>query len=128
MADTRGTVLVVDDQADERRIQGAMLAHLGFAVREAGDGISAVAAAVGDPPDLVLLDVSMPRMDGFEVCRALRADPRTADIPVLFLTASTAMDVAARATEAGAQGCLTKPIDPREVAETVARLVVLPGT
>lgn len=114
---------MVDDQDDERTIQRAMLTHLGYEVREAADGGAAITAATADPPDLVILDVAMPRMDGFAVCRALRSDPRTAHVPVLFLTASVVGDLEAAAREAGAQGVLEKPIDPRRVAAEVGRIL-----
>ncbi|MEW5928804.1 MAG: response regulator [Gemmatimonadota bacterium] len=123
MGEGRRTILVVDDQPDERTIQRAMLTHLGYEVREAADGASALAAAAESPPDLVLLDVAMPRMDGFSVCRALRTDPRTAAVPVLFFTASVAGDMAQMAASAGAQGILAKPVDPRVVAREVARVL-----
>lgn len=123
MGEGRRTILVVDDQPDERTIQRAMLTHLGYEVREAPDGAAALTVAVEAPPDLVLLDVAMPRMDGFSVCRALRADPRTAAVPVLFFTASVAGDMAQMAAAAGAQGILAKPVDPRVVAREVARVL-----
>jgi len=123
VSEARGTILVVDDQDDERTIQRAMLTHLGYAVREAADGAAAIAAATADPPDLVVLDVAMPRMDGFAVCRALRADPRTAGIPVLFFTASVVGDMEGPAREAGGQGVLEKPVDPRRVAAEVGRIL-----
>ncbi|HEX2189189.1 MAG TPA: response regulator [Longimicrobiaceae bacterium] len=123
MAEARRTVLVVDDQEDERKIQCAMLMHLGFDVREAADGAEALADATAAPPDLVLLDIAMPRMDGVAVCRALRADPRTAAVPVLFFTASVVGDLAAMAAEVGAQGILAKPVDPRQVVGEVRRIL-----
>jgi CheY-like chemotaxis protein len=119
----RRTILVVDDQEDERTIQSAMLTHLGYQVREAESGEAALASAAEAPPDLVLLDIAMPRMDGFSVCRALRADPRTAGVPVLFFTASVVGDLAAMASEAGAQGILAKPVDPRMVAQELRRIL-----
>lgn len=124
MPETSGrTVLVVDDQEDERRIQQAFLSHRGFRVDEAADGAAAIERAFANPPDLVLLDVAMPRMDGFEVCRTLRADPRTSDVPVLLLTASVEGDLEALARDAGADAILTKPIEPRAVAAAVERLL-----
>jgi CheY-like chemotaxis protein len=119
-------VLVVDDQPDERNIQRTMLTHLGYPVHEAGDGESALQAAHEHAPALVLLDVAMPRMDGFEVCRALRADPAMAGTRVVLLTASLLSEFAERAREAGADAILGKPVDPREVAETVSRLIGAP--
>ena len=123
MTERPKTVLVVDDQPDERAIQGAMLSHLGYAVVEAPDGESALRAALEHAPDLVLLDVAMPRMDGFSVCRRLRADARTAGVRVLLFTASVVGDLERMATECGADGILAKPVDPRRVAEEVARLI-----
>lgn len=120
---TGRTVLVVDDQEDERRIQQAFLSHRGFRVAEAADGVAALERAFADPPDLVLLDVAMPRMDGFEVCRTLREDPRTSDVAILLLTASVVGELEERARAAGADGILTKPIDPHEVAAAVERLL-----
>jgi CheY-like chemotaxis protein len=117
------TVLVVDDQRDERAIQRAMLAHLGYHVREADNGIEGLRTAIEEPPDLVLLDVAMPMMDGFRVCRELRADPRTADVRVLMFTASVAGDIRVKAEAAGADGILMKPVDPKDVAAEIRRLI-----
>ena len=116
-------ILVVDDQADERAIQSAMLGHLGYRVREAADGPSGIAAALDDPPDLILLDIAMPRMDGFAVSRALRSDPRAADVRILFFTASVVTDLEEQARNAGADGVLVKPVEPRSVAVAVRNLI-----
>jgi CheY-like chemotaxis protein len=123
MDDTRKTVLVIDDQEDERAIQSAMLGHLGYRVREASDGKAGVESADRSPPDLILLDVAMPRMDGFQVCRILRSNPRTRSIPILIYTASVVGDVDVIAREAGADGVLAKPVDPRAVVAAVQRLI-----
>lgn len=120
-------ILVIDDQDDERAIQRAMLTYLGYTVREAPDGEAGVRNATEAPPDLILLDVAMPRMDGFAVCRALRADRRTTAIPVLLFTASVVGDLQRQAADAGADGVLTKPVDPRTVAEEVERLIGPPS-
>lgn len=116
-------ILVIDDQADERAIQGAMLGHLGYEVETAEDGAAGVRMATESPPDMVLLDIAMPRMDGFAVCRQLRTDPRTASVPILFFTASVVGDLEARAREAGASGIMVKPLEPREVARRVEELI-----
>ncbi len=128
MESNRKTVLVIDDQDDERAIQQAMLGHLGYAVREARDGEAGLQAAIADPPDLILLDIAMPRMDGFTVCRELRADARTRSVPVLLFTASVVGNLKERASEAGADGVLTKPVDPHKVAEEVRRLIGSPAS
>lgn len=123
MTEGKRTILVVDDQADERVIQRAMLSHLGYAVREAADGETAIAEATASPPDLILLDVAMPRMDGFEVCRRLHADPRTREVPILLFTASVVGDLEQMAQDACAQGVLAKPVEPHRVAEEIRRLL-----
>ncbi len=117
------TVLIVDDQEDERAIQRAMLEHLGYEVTEASDGIAALKMARKSAPDLVLLDIAMPRMDGLMVCRQLRDDPRTASTTVLFYTASAAAELDERVRDAGGKGVLIKPVDPRQVATAVANLI-----
>lgn len=122
-SEARRRVLVVDDQDDERAIQRAMLSHLGYDVREAHDGARALELCAQEVPDAVLLDVAMPRMDGVEVCRRLRADPRTAAVKVLLFTASVAGDLDQTRDSAGADHILAKPVDPRRVAETIARLL-----
>lgn len=123
MSEAAKTVLVIDDQDDERAIQSAMLGHLGYRVLEAAGGAAGLQTAAENPPDLIILDVAMPQMDGFSVCRKIRADPQTARIPVLFYTASVMGDLEAQAREAGANGILTKPIDPHKVAAEVQRII-----
>lgn len=115
----RRSVLIADDQADERQIQRALLEHRGYEVLEAEDGESALARALERVPDLVLLDIAMPRMDGLAVCRALRQDPRTRDIRILFYTASPAGEMDDRVKEAGGDAVLLKPVDPHVVAERI---------
>jgi CheY-like chemotaxis protein len=83
------SVLVVDDTPANLSLLCGMLKERGYRVRPVPSGDLALDAAWSDPPDLVLLDISMPEMDGFEVCRRLKADPRSAEIPVVFLTAHT---------------------------------------
>jgi CheY-like chemotaxis protein len=117
------TILVVDDQRDEREIQRAMLGHLGYAVREADNGLDALRAAFESPPDLVLLDVAMPQMDGFTLCRELRADPRTTTVRIVIFTASESGDLSTRAHDAGADAVLIKPLEPKRVAEAVRGLI-----
>jgi CheY-like chemotaxis protein len=120
-------ILVIDDQPDEREIQTAMLGHLGYEVRAAEDGDAGLRLALESQPDIILLDVAMPKLDGFEVCRRLREDPRTASVPVVFFTASVVGDVEARAREAGASGIMVKPLDPHEVARRVQEMVGPPS-
>jgi CheY-like chemotaxis protein len=116
-------VLLIDDQDDEREIQRALLTHHGYSVLDASDGARGLELALEQQPDLILLDVAMPRMDGFEVCRAIRADPRTDSIPVLFYTASVVGDLVSQMEEAGGSGVLVKPMDPNLVADEVRKLI-----
>lgn len=117
------SVLIIDDQPDERIIQSAMLGYLGYEVREAGDGHSGLESAREAPPDLVLLDIAMPNLDGFSVCRTLKADARTAAVPVVLFTASVVGDLEEQAAAVGAAGVLIKPIDPHRVAAEIQRLI-----
>lgn len=112
---TAPVVLVVDDQPDNLRLLGYILKQAGLPARLMSDSTLVLAAVEQAPPDLILLDVMMPEMDGYAVCRALKADERWKDIPVIFITAldGTADMVAAFA--AGAVDYITKPVQPDEV-------------
>ncbi|CAN5814668.1 N/A [soil metagenome] len=123
MGDTTKTILLIDDHDDERAIQRALLTHRGYNVLDAADGATGLASALEFVPDLIILDVAMPRMDGFEVCRAIRADARTSHIPVLYFTASIVGDLETQIAEVGGSGVLVKPTDPREVAEKVKSII-----
>lgn len=119
----RKTILIVDDQEDERAIQRAMLEHLGYQVEEANDGRDALDRIPQLTPDLVLLDIAMPKVDGITVCRTLRADPRTSELPVLFYTASPTEEWEDEVAGLNASGVLVKPVDPHDVATQVKRLI-----
>lgn len=104
-------VLVVDDEADVRVFLTVTLELAGFDVIEAGDGVEALELARANAPDLVLLDVMLPRLDGMQALRRLRSDPRTSHLPVLLTTARTQREDVLQGLDAGADDCLTKPID-----------------
>ncbi|MGC8826942.1 MAG: response regulator [Anaerolineae bacterium] len=113
------SVLVVDDEADIREALRIILEADGYQVLEAGDGLEALQMVQRARPDLVILDIMMPRMDGLEVLRRLEADPETAGLPVIFLSVLTSeMDVI-HGLEQGAVEYITKPFDPFQVARTV---------
>lgn len=114
------TVLVVDDSTAIRRILQRALQNAGYRVTEAADGQAALAQCRADPPDLVLLDVDMPVMDGPTALAAMKADVALADIPVLFLTARISGTDVAAGLQLGASDYLRKPIDPDELAARVA--------
>lgn len=116
-------VLVVDDQPDHRAIYRAVLEHRGYEVMEAADGDAAVRLAEEARPHLVLIDVGLPWMDGWEVTRRLRSVPRTAAIPVVAISAHVGPEGAQLAEEAGCARFLSKNRDPGEVADAVAALI-----
>lgn len=106
-----GTILIAEDHPDSREALGALLEAFGFEVILAVNGIEAVAFARRDRPDLILMDVMMPALDGLEATRQLRASPETRDIPIITLTA---LDQAReKALDAGADDFLAKPINSR---------------
>ncbi|HEX2192449.1 MAG TPA: response regulator [Acidimicrobiales bacterium] len=124
------TVLVIDDDPDIRELVAWKLGQAGFAVLAEGDGESGLAAARGRAgdrpsvhPDLVLVDWMMPKLSGIEVCRALREDPATADIPVILLTAKAQESELERGRAAGADDCIVKPFSPREMLKRVEALL-----
>src|SRR5665213_3147038 len=105
-------VLVVDDDPAIRLLCSINLRLEGFAVLEAEDGRGALAQALSNCPDLVLTDVHMPALDGFQLAEALRSDDRTGRVPVIFLTSDTTSAYETRARELGASAYVTKPFDP----------------
>jgi signal transduction histidine kinase len=117
------TVLVVDDEPFNLEVIQHFLLAEGLRVETADDGESALKAVRSQPPDLILLDVMMPGMDGFEVCRRLKAEPATAFIPVVILTALKSDQERIRGAEAGADEFLSKPFDHVELVTRVKALV-----
>jgi CheY-like chemotaxis protein len=121
-------VLLVDDETDTRQIVEASLTlDPFFTVRDCASGAEALTAAVAWRPDLVLLDVVMPDMNGPTVLTRLRADKRTAPIPVVFLTGRAEPDAAQRLLALGAAGVIAKPFDPMALAARVRRFVAAEG-
>lgn len=121
-APNRGTqtVLVVDDSRAMRSILSRVLEEAGFEVKEAEDGRQGLGLCRSQLPDLMLLDVDMPVMDGIETIKAMRADPELSSVPVLFLTARTNSDEAARGLELGARDYVRKPCPPDELVARVS--------
>jgi putative two-component system response regulator len=120
-------VMVVDDAHENLRLLATMVSERGWRVRPFADGESALRAAHLDPPDIVLLDVNMPGMGGFEVCRRLKADPRTVEIPVLFVSSLHDTEAKTRAFAVGGVDYITKPFRLEEVDARVRTHVQLTG-
>ncbi len=116
-------ILVVDDHRDNRELVAEILTWGGFRTVEARSGHEALERALEAGPDLILLDLEMPGLDGWEVTRRLRADPRTRELPIVALTAHAQEPYLERAREAGCDGALVKPIDPQELVPRVQRFL-----
>ena len=116
-------MLLVEDNEDNRTIYSTVLRHLGYQVIEAVDGLQAVALARSELPDLILMDISLPGMDGWEATRVLREDPSTRAIPIVALTAHALADDRKRAMEVGFDSYLAKPVEPNAVIAEVRRLI-----
>lgn len=121
------TILVVDDSVDNRVVYGGFLEFLGFEVVEAVNGDEGVRRARQFMPDLILMDVGMPVMDGIDATRVLKGDPRTSQIPLLILTAHDTPQVRGRAAEAGCDVYLVKPVPPGRILQEMERLLQLGG-
>jgi CheY-like chemotaxis protein len=118
----RCTVLLVDDISDSREMYAFFLRTAGYAVHEAADGGDAVAIAIDFRPDVIVMDLSLPSMDGWTAIEKLAATPETAAIPVVVLSAHTFPADEQRARQAGAAAFLAKPCPPDELARHVRRV------
>ena len=116
-------ILIIDDDLDTLKLVGMMLQKQGYQILAATNGQQGLGYAESDDPDLVLLDVMMPQLDGYEVARRLRANPDTATIPILMFTAKTQLDDKVTGFEAGADDYLTKPTHPSELVAHVKALL-----
>lgn len=117
------TVLLVEDNEDNRIVYATMLEHFGFEVVEAGNGEDALAMARNGRPDIILMDISIPGIDGWTATERLRADPETRGIPVIAVTAHALPEHRERAKSLGCEGFLTKPCPPRRLLAEVRRVI-----
>ncbi|MBT3375037.1 MAG: response regulator, partial [Lentisphaerae bacterium] len=110
-----GRVLVVDDEPDNRELLRTLLEMKGHTVFDAGNGAEALDMVKDALPDVILLDVMMPEMDGYEVCRRLKGDPETAPVPIIMVTALAGRSDRLEGIDAGANDFLTKPVGAQDV-------------
>lgn len=117
------TVLLVEDNEDNLLVYRTILEHVGYRVLEARDGEEGIDSARTEIPDMILMDISIPKIDGWEVTRRLKDDEETSQIPVVALTAHALEEDRERAISAGCDGYLAKPVEPRRVVEEVERFI-----
>jgi len=116
-------ILIIDDDLDTLRLVGLMLQRQGYQITAATNGQQGLERALTDTPHLILLDIMMPEMDGYEVARRLRANPQTVNIPIMMFTAKTQLDDKVAGFEVGADDYLTKPTHPSELQSHVKALL-----
>jgi CheY-like chemotaxis protein len=119
-------ILVVDDYADNREMYSAYLRFQGLEVVEAANGTEALEHAFARRPDLVVMDLSLPGVDGWQATRLLKADARTKDIPVIAVTGHALAGAPERAADAGCDGFLTKPCLPEDLLQAIRRMLERP--
>jgi two-component system cell cycle response regulator DivK len=119
----RPRVLLVDDYPDAREMYTEYLQYSGFEVVEAGNGIEALERALDKTPDIILMDLSLPVMDGWEATRRLKADERTASIPVVALTGHALAGISEGAKKAGCDAFVTKPCLPEDLVKEIRRIL-----
>jgi len=117
------TILTVDDSKSMRMLLRSALTQQGYVVQEAEDGVEALQWLSQNEPHLVITDINMPRLDGFGLIEALRAQARWDSTPILVLTTESSDDKKARARNAGATGWIVKPFDPEKLASAVRRVI-----
>ena len=116
-------ILVIEDQPDNRRIVRDLLASVGYGMIEATDGETGVRLASEQQPDLILMDIQLPGLDGYEATRRIKADPDLRQIPIIVVTSYALSGDDAKARAAGADGYVAKPFSPRQLLATIRKLL-----
>ena len=116
-------ILIVEDEESLLKLESILLTSKGYDVRGVSNGQQALDAIEEDHPDLVLLDIMLPEIDGFEVCERIKGNPETKDIPVIMLTAKKSREDMARGEKVGADWYITKPFKSAMVIETIQRFL-----
>ena len=119
-------ILVVEDQPDNRQIIRDLLSSVGYELIEAEDGAAGVRLAASERPDLILMDIQLPVLDGYEATRRIKADPELSSIPIIVVTSYALSGDDAKARAAGCDAYVAKPFSPRQLLATVRQF--LPGT
>ncbi|MFH0984055.1 MAG: response regulator [Candidatus Omnitrophota bacterium] len=123
MSEVKKKILFMDDEPDQITMVSLRLAKNGYTVVSASDGEEGLKKAVEEKPDLILMDVLMPGLDGFEVCRRLRKNPVTKHIPIISTTAAGVDDIEAQCLAAGADACVRKPYDSADLLSKIRQFL-----
>jgi len=116
-------ILIVEDEESLLKLESILLTTKGYLIQGAATGLAALEAVAVEPPDLILLDIMLPEMDGFEVCRRIKANPETRHIPIIFLTAKNCPEDKSRGEAVGADHYITKPFKSALVMAAIEKLL-----
>lgn len=116
-------ILIVEDEESLLKLESILLTTKGYLVQGATTGLAALEAVATEAPDLILLDIMLPELDGFEVCERLKKDPKTRRIPIILLTARRTPEDISRGEEVGADRYITKPFKSAMIMETIEQLL-----
>ncbi len=116
-------ILIVEDEESLLKLESILLTTKGYLVQGATTGLAALEAVADEPPDLILLDVMLPELDGFQVCEQLKKQPETKNIPIILLTARKTPEDVARGEAVGADQYITKPFKSAMVMEVIEKLI-----
>jgi two-component system cell cycle response regulator DivK len=127
MNEQKKTVLLVEDNEDNLVVYRTILEHVGYVVIEARDGEEGISRAHEEQPDIILMDISIPKLDGWQATERLKGDGHTREIPIIALTAHALEEDRAKAMRAGCDGYLAKPVEPRRVVQEVEKFIGPPA-